>query len=303
MNLKAFCVDALTSALELGIGTPADVLRHVTPDILATHLPRPLWARLFTACLGAPRVDAQLIVDTVGVPNLCEHIPTSIVWACIADLGARTLGKVPDISVAPAPLPNGTAVTAAPTSSVRITAERVAVLAPPPDERPPAPAPTPAPPPIAVGPSIPAPAAESLADVISEIEAEDANEPRIANLRPRSPTAQRFRQSNTAVGRLGSGRRPQAAAVPAPVTAASGSSATSTATATSKLGGRPRREPTEVSDPEPETGDGSEWRNTPSSRDIGVDDSQLVDWQATDGADAPGAQTTDEDFSDLGRKR
>ncbi len=290
MNIKAFFVDALTAALELGIGTPADVIRHVTPDVLATHLPRPLWARLFTACLGAPRVDAQLVVETIGIPNLCEHVPTSIIWACIAELGARSLGKVPDISVAPAALPKATSVTAPPP----------AVLAPPPDERPPAPAPAPAPPPIAVGPSIPAPS-ESLADVITELETGDGESRSIANLRPRSPTAQRFRQSNTAVGRLGNSRRPQAAAVPTPTASAAGSSATST------LGGRPRRDPTEISDePEPETqvgnGDGSEWRNTPSSRDIGVDDSQLVDWQATDGAGSNGALTADDDFSDLGRK-
>ena len=93
MNIKAFFVDALDSALDLGIGTPDDVLRHVTPDVLATHLPRPLWARLLTACLGAPRVDAQLVVETIGIPNLCEHVPTSIIWACIAEIGARSLGK------------------------------------------------------------------------------------------------------------------------------------------------------------------------------------------------------------------
>lgn len=308
MNIKAFFVDALTSALELGIGTPADVIRHVTPDVLAAHLPRPLWARLFTACLGAARVDAQLLVETIGIPNLCEHIPTSIIWACIAEVGVRSLGKAPDISVAPAPLPKASTVTAPP--STRTTAERAAVLAPPPDERPPAPPPAPAPPPIAVGPSIPAPAPvhESLADVISEIEAQDANEPRLA--RPRTPTAtaQRFRQSNTAASRIGAtARRPQAAAVPTPATSASGSSATST---TTTLGGRPRRDPTEISDPEPEletqagNAEGSEWRNTPSSRDLGVDDSQLVDWQATtDGAAATGALTTDDDFSDLTRKR
>src|SRR6478736_1113030 len=83
MNIKAFFVDALGGALELGIGTPEDVLRHITPDVLANHLPRPLWARLLTACLGAPRVDARLIIETIGVPNIAEHIPSSTVWACL----------------------------------------------------------------------------------------------------------------------------------------------------------------------------------------------------------------------------
>ena len=49
VNIKAFFTDALGQALELGIGTPDDVLRHVTPDVLAAYLPKPLWARLFTA--------------------------------------------------------------------------------------------------------------------------------------------------------------------------------------------------------------------------------------------------------------
>ena len=54
VNLKAFFVAALSSALDLGIAVPDDVIRHVTPEILASYLPKPLWARLLTACLGAP---------------------------------------------------------------------------------------------------------------------------------------------------------------------------------------------------------------------------------------------------------
>ncbi|HEX8108337.1 MAG TPA: hypothetical protein VF516_11450, partial [Kofleriaceae bacterium] len=101
MNIKAFFVAALSSALDLGIAVPDDVLRHVTPDVLAAHLPRPLWARLLTACVGAPRVDAQLVVETIGVPNLCEHVPAPIIWACIEELALRALGGV--VIAAPGP--------------------------------------------------------------------------------------------------------------------------------------------------------------------------------------------------------
>ncbi|HET9626087.1 MAG TPA: hypothetical protein VFP84_32220, partial [Kofleriaceae bacterium] len=94
MNLKAFFVAALSSALDQGIAVPDDVLRHLTPDVLAAHLPRPLWARLLTACMGAPRVDAQLVVETLGVPNLCEHVPAQIVWNCIQMIAARSLDGV-----------------------------------------------------------------------------------------------------------------------------------------------------------------------------------------------------------------
>lgn len=272
MNIKAFFVDALTAALDLGIGTPDDVLRHVTPDVLAAHLPRPLWARLFTACLGAPRVDAQLIVETIGVPNICEHVPAPIIWACIAEIGARSLGKTPDIAVAPAPLPPRTPA----------NGTRTSVLAPPPDEKPtPLPA-VAAAAPVAIGPSIPTPAInQPLADLITELEQGDApSEPKLASLRPRSPTAQRFRQSNTGIQRLGGVRRPQASA------------------AVSTLSSRSRREPTEA---EPDL-DASTQVGDKDRGDIAVDDSQLVDWQATDGSGAPSMPDTD-DFSDLGRKR
>ena len=124
VNIKAFFVDALDRALELGIGTPEDVLRHVTPDVLAQHLPRPLWARLLTACLGAPKVDAQLVVETIGVPNLCEHVPATMIWACIAEIGARSLGKQIEI-IAPAP-----AVTA---PSTPTATPRAPLTPPPPD--------------------------------------------------------------------------------------------------------------------------------------------------------------------------
>lgn len=248
MNVKAFFVDALTSALDLGIARPEDVLKHVTPDVLAQHLPRPLWARLITACLGAPRVDAQLVIEAIGIPNIAEYIPSTIVWACLAEVGARAIGKEPDVHVAPAPLPRPAA----------------APLAPPPPEvvttAPSRPTPQPMP---AVAPNIPAPASAALADLISELE---SGEPSQQPARARTPTAQRFRQSNTGIGRLGSTqRRPQAAASPAVRTT--------------------RRTGTEVSEVE-------------LGHDIPVDDSQLVDWSSSENT-----QASDEDFSDLGRKR
>lgn len=274
MNLKAFFVDALSAALELNLGTPEDVLRHVTPDVLAQHLPRPLWARLLTACLGAPRVDARLVVETIGVPNLCEHIPSPIIWACIADIGARSLGKTPEVATPPAP----------PASS-----SGRAVLAPPPDPASPAVAPPPpAAAPVAVGPSIPAPAPtpvnQPLADLINELEqGDDARAGQLA--RPRTSTSQRFRQSSTSVGRggLGTARRPQAMAAPAP-------------TQLPRPSGR--RGATEVTaEPEPETAVEKDWRE----KEIAVDDSQLVDWQTDLGAAS--AITGDDDFSDLGSRK
>jgi hypothetical protein len=260
MNIKAFFVDALTSALDLKIGTPDDVLRHITPDVLAKTLPRPLWSRLLTACLGAPRVDAQLVVETIGIPNLCEHVPASTIWAVIAEIAARSLGKD----------------AAAPAANLEKTASGRAILAPPPDISN-APTANSAP----IGPVPPAP----LSDLLNELE-QQGDEQRGNPLRPRSPTAQRFRQSNTSVGgraSLSGARRPQAVAPPAP-------------TSLPRPSGR---RGTEVSaEPEPPTAvETGEW----ASREIAVDDSQLVEWQTDVGSASP--ITGDDDFSDLGRKR
>jgi hypothetical protein len=273
VNIKAFFVDALSSALELNIGTPDDVLRHVTPDVLAQHLPRPLWARLFTACLGAPRVDAQLVVETIGIPNLCEHIPSHIIWTCIADIGARSLGAAASSDVA------------APAASLKTSSSGRSVLAPPPDVSAPAASASNAVP-VSVGPNIPAPIPnQPLGDLINELEQSD--EPRGTPPRGRTAAPNRFRQSSTGVARSSIGssaRRPQAIATPP------------SATSLPRPGGR-RVGTTELTpDPEPETAVG-DWRE----KEIAVDDSQLVDWQTDVGPAS--AITGDDDFSDLGSRK
>ncbi len=265
MKLKPFFVDALTSALDLGIGKPEDVVKHVTPDVLAAHLPRPLWARLLTACLGAPKVDATLVVETIGIPNLCEHMPAMIIWACIADIAQHSLGKVPE-PVVP--------IVAKP--AVAAPAQPRVPLAPPPPEAAPQPvrvsssAPTPA------GPAIPTPS--PLSDLVAELEADDRPPVSPASAaRARTATSQqRFRSSSTGINRpLGSAtaRRPQVqASTPPPPRATS------------------RRGATEVTDVDPsETA-------VDGTGDVPVDDSQLVDWQ-TEHANS------DDDFGDIGRKR
>jgi len=275
VNIKAFFSEALGQALELGIGTPDDVLRHVTPDVLAAYLPKPLWARLFTACLGAPRVDAQLVVETIGVPNLCEHVPTAILWHCISEIAQRSLGQAytapPAIVTRPRP-PSEVSSSSSSTASGSMSASG-SMLAPPPEalEAPVAQGTSPG----KLGPSIP-PVNEPLADLITELEQDERP---ITPSRGRTPTSQRFRQSNTGIGRLGATqqssaqRRPQAqASAPIP-----------------SVSGRPRRTGTEVEDIE----------DPVREKEIAVDDSQLVDWQSSETTEA----RSDEDFSDLGRKR
>jgi hypothetical protein len=273
VNVKAFFSEALGQALELGIGTPEDVLKHVTPDLLATYLPKPLWARLLTACLGASRVDATLVVETIGIPNLCEHIPAAVIWQCISEIAARSLGQA---YTAPPPI-----VTRPTAQVVEPASSSGSMLAPPPEaiEAPVALGTSPG----SVGPSIPSPVNGPLADLITELEADDRP---ITPTRGRTPTSQRFRQSNTGIGRLGQSQ--QTASQPPPVQPRRPQA---TATGSASSSGRPRRTGTEVEDVEVDSS---------REKEIAVDDSQLVDWQSTETT-----QTADgnDDFSDLGRKR
>ncbi|MFN0252575.1 MAG: hypothetical protein ACKV2T_37205 [Kofleriaceae bacterium] len=274
MNAKNFFIDALTSALDLGIATPFDVIRHVTPDLLAEHLPRPLWARLFTACLGAPKVDAQLIVETVGVQNICEHVPSPIVWGVIAEIGARSLGQaIPDRptfkSAAPsAPSPS---TKTEPAKAGSTPATGVPTTKRPPAMTPPKPLPVASPPPVETrttqtpappppGPSIPSPGS-------APADEEARNMPS----RARTPTGQRFRQTSTNIGRLAANqRRPQASAQ-APEPDVRGNAATTpTPTVPNARGSRPG---TEIDvDIETEIANGSDWQNA-----ISIDE-ELVDW-------------------------
>ncbi|MBA3457271.1 MAG: hypothetical protein H0T42_29590 [Deltaproteobacteria bacterium] len=254
--MKRFLVDALSSALDLGIATPDDVLGHVTPDMLAQHLPRPLWARLITACLGASRVDSQLVVETLGVSNLCEHIPSTAIWSCLADIGQRSLGG--EASTRAAAAPQAPAIVTRPAKNAPLSISGP----PPPDPVKPAPA---APPPMMAGPSIPAP---SHSD-------NGADDDRAGIARPRTATGSRFRSTSTNIGRLAATsnqRRPQAAA-PSPPPPPEADPVTDRPTRTILP---VRRGQTEVEVEEVESPNG-DWRNA-----LAVEDEQLVDWSASD---------------------
>jgi hypothetical protein len=245
VNLKAFFVASLSSALDLGIAIPEDVLRHVTPDVLAAHLPRPLWARLLTACVGAPRVDAQLVVETIGVPNLCEHVPAPIIWACIEELALRALGGV--VLTAPGPA----AVASSRPNSTATSSRPIPLPTPPPPAET---RPTPPSMPVVVGPSIPAPAGDGDGEA-----------------RSRLAPSQRFRQASTGLGRLAANnaRRPQ---VPAPAPAPPPPEPASPPP-------RVKRGQTESDyiDSETFVGSKDDWKNA-----LAVEDEQLVDWSAAD---------------------
>jgi len=277
---RAFFATSLARALELGVATPDDLLVHATPDVLSLHLPRAEWHKLLAACLAAPRTDARLVVDTITVPVLCEHVPLPILWACLAQLAQRALGRglvappppaaVAPIVVAPppAPAPSVAAAPPAPVAPRASTADERTVDV----GRPSAPAATVAAPaaPVAAVAAAPLPAAPARAAT-----PEPAPRARTAEPAPLGDPPAPPRPGNGTPRTTLGARRPQAAAA-MPPRKADGRAA----------GGRA---PT-ATDFEIETDLGDTWKKDPEQ----VDDDQLIDWSQNEetqtGEPVPGAK-------------
>jgi hypothetical protein len=88
---RRFLFEVLSTGLDLEMIAPEDVLAHVTPEVLAHHLPIALKARLLQASLAAERMTPKLVVEVVGVDALVEHAPLPVLWACVRACAARQL--------------------------------------------------------------------------------------------------------------------------------------------------------------------------------------------------------------------
>jgi hypothetical protein len=309
MSITAFFVDALGSALALGVATPDDVLKHVTPDALAGHLPRPLWSKLIAACLAASRVDAKLVVDTVGVPALCEHVPNGIVWGLLVEVAQRAMGKsilAPPPAVAggraptspgatvpaamsaapvavPAPESASSSTSASPTSSAAPTSPLSGntsrtFVSPPRSQTPPAGVPvamkTPA-----TGP-VTAPATSSGDDGPPPLGAPPRTSTLLGGLGGARPSTSATPPNGSRVTGAGaSTRRPQAQAAPAAPVGRAGSRTTPP----------PVRRPTTGADFEIDTDISSDWKKADPVA-VDVDEDQLVDWAQAEETSTTGAE-------------
>jgi hypothetical protein len=296
VNAKGFFVSTLTSAIDLGVATGDDILRHVTPTVLAASLPRPLWARLLTACVGTSGIDAQVVVETIGVANLCEHVPMQLLWQCLSDIAAKMTStddgayRPPVTQIALTPAPPAPAPAPAPLPAAPV----VALLAPAPAATTPPPAPAALP----SSPSIPAP----LADLVAEIEADDRPLPGMARSRT---TSQRFRPGGSSPGTgSGIGRPAPTAPLPQPRRPQAAAAASVIEQGTSRAR-RSSVDPAHDYDIETDVRQGGDWRAalTPETQPgsepaaVDVDDEQLVDWASSE------ETVTGGDGLGIGRKR
>ncbi len=73
----------IDEGLQVGVIKPEDLLRYVTPTVLATDLPPHLVAAILQAGMNEHSFDASLVVKTLGANNLAEHLPLPLLWNCI----------------------------------------------------------------------------------------------------------------------------------------------------------------------------------------------------------------------------
>lgn len=99
---RRFLYECIGMGLELETVTPDDVIRHITPEVLAHHLPVALKAKLLHASLNAERMTPALIVESIGVEGLVENSPMPALWAVIRGAVERQLGSLPERVPAPA---------------------------------------------------------------------------------------------------------------------------------------------------------------------------------------------------------
>lgn len=93
---RRFLYEVIGMGLELEAVSPDDVIRHITPEVLAHHLPVALKAKLLHASLNAEKMTPALIVESIGIEALVEHSPMPALWAVIRGSVERQLGSLPE---------------------------------------------------------------------------------------------------------------------------------------------------------------------------------------------------------------
>jgi len=101
---RKFVQGAIAAGMECGMLEPTDVMKHATAEVLAHYLPTPIKAKLLSETLRAGKINAQIVLDVVGIDALSFHAPPVVIWGCIVETASRALGStVARGSTEPAP--------------------------------------------------------------------------------------------------------------------------------------------------------------------------------------------------------
>lgn len=86
-DLQLFLLASLRIARDEGLLTAGDILRHITPEVMAAHLPRAIWAKLLGALVSGGKADADAVMGAIDLDTIVEHVPTPIACAVLLDVG------------------------------------------------------------------------------------------------------------------------------------------------------------------------------------------------------------------------
>jgi hypothetical protein len=79
----------VAAALDHDVLGPADVLRFITPEVLASHLPPDVMSALLGASLEAGQMTAEVILRAVGPAMLARYVPPDLLWSAVRDAARR----------------------------------------------------------------------------------------------------------------------------------------------------------------------------------------------------------------------
>jgi hypothetical protein len=68
---------------------PDEVLLHVTPDVMAHHLPPAVLSAVLESSLAAGAMTPDRVIETLNAELLAQHIPHDVLWKCVADAAVR----------------------------------------------------------------------------------------------------------------------------------------------------------------------------------------------------------------------
>jgi hypothetical protein len=98
--------DFLRRALEAGVKAAmlgADqIVKHVNASVIGLF-PDELTTKLLETSLAAGKMNAALVVDTLGIDAIARHAPTKVLWACLDGAGAHAEAPVPERHPPPPP--------------------------------------------------------------------------------------------------------------------------------------------------------------------------------------------------------
>lgn len=78
------------SGLEFEIFDPTQVLDHVTPDVMAKHLPPEIMSQVLQLSLAAGSMTPEGVLKTLNPDLLAEHIPHEVLWKCVVEAAEKS---------------------------------------------------------------------------------------------------------------------------------------------------------------------------------------------------------------------